>query len=85
MRKADFDYLEPSKRSCDNCEFNFGYVCAGYGRRTDNGEYTYGMSMDEVKKMFTHGCDDWGISLEAFIEVEEERERNLLKNKKYRK
>lgn len=28
------------KRCCDNCEFNFGDVCAGYGKRKDNGAAT---------------------------------------------
>lgn len=50
------------KMCCDNCEFNFGVVCAGYGTRTDNGKETYGMSMDEAIKMFPDGCDDFGIS-----------------------
>ena len=58
------------KRSCSICEFNFGTVCAGYGTRTDNGEDTYGMLMDDAKAMFPNGCDDWGISLDAFIEQE---------------
>ena len=58
------------KMCCDNCEFNFGVVGAGYGTRTDNGKETYGMSMDEAIKMFPDGCDDFGISLDAFIEQE---------------
>lgn len=59
------------KPSCDSCEFNFGTVCAGYGTRTDNGEYTYGMPMDEAQKMFPKGCRDYGIALDAsFIEQE---------------
>lgn len=57
-------------RNCENCEFNFGDVCAGYGRRTDNNEYTYGMSMDLAKSMFPNGCEDFGLSLDAFIEQE---------------
>lgn len=39
-------------RKCKNCEFNFGNVCAGHGKRTDNGEDTYGMPMDLAKKCF---------------------------------
>lgn len=39
--------------------------------RTDNGEKTYGMSIDEAKMMFPNGCKDYGISLDAFIEQEE--------------
>jgi len=57
--------------SCSTCEFNFGAVCAGHGIRLDNGEDTYGMTMAEAKNMFTDGCDDYGISLEAFIEQEQ--------------
>lgn len=37
---------------CSTCEFNFGNVCAGHGTRTDNGEDTYGMAMDEAVKCF---------------------------------
>ena len=40
MGKVDWGYLEPSKRSCNNCEFNFDDVCAGHGDRIDNGEDT---------------------------------------------
>lgn len=58
------------KKSCDTCEFNFGDVCAGYGTRTDNGKNTYGMHIEEASKMFPHGCEDYGISLTAFIEQE---------------
>jgi hypothetical protein len=28
------------------------------------------MPMEEVDKMFANGCDDYGISLDAFIEQE---------------
>ena len=59
------------EQSCATCEFNFGNVCAGYGTRTDNGKNTYGMPMDEAEKMFPDGCEDYGISLDAFIEQEE--------------
>lgn len=57
-------------KKCENCEFNSGDVCAGYGKRTDNGEYTYGMPMDLAKLMFPNGCEDFGLSLDAFIEQE---------------
>ncbi len=56
--------------SCETCEFNFGDVCAGHGVRTDNKEDTYGMPMGEAEAMFPNGCEDWGISLDAFIEQE---------------
>lgn len=59
------------ERSCLTCEFNFGEICAGYGIRTDNGEDTYGMDIEKARKMFVNGCDDYGISLDAFIEQEE--------------
>ena len=58
-------------KSCSTCEFNFGNVCAGYGTRNDNGEYTYGMSIEETSKMFPNGCEDYGISLYAYIETED--------------
>ncbi len=58
------------KESCASCEFNFGDVCAGHGTRTDNGEDTYGMRMEDAEKMFPDGCEDYGISLESFIEQE---------------
>lgn len=59
------------KMCCDTCEFNFGSVCAGYGTRKDSGETTYGMAMDKAKAMFPDGCEDYGISLDAFIEQEQ--------------
>ncbi|MBQ2882723.1 MAG: hypothetical protein IJE43_02965 [Alphaproteobacteria bacterium] len=55
-----------AKKECDNCEFNAGTVCMGFGKRIDNGNDTYGMPIEEAKKMFPNGCDDWGISLNAF-------------------
>lgn len=58
------------EENCSTCEFNFGTVCAGYGKRTDNGDSTYGMPMDEAMVMFPEGCKDYGISLNAFIEQE---------------
>lgn len=57
-------------KSCETCEFNFGDVCAGHGSRIDSGNDTYGMPMEEAKRMFPEGCEDYGISLDAFIEQE---------------
>lgn len=57
------------KRCCETCEF-MGAVCCGYGKRTDNGEATYGMPIDEAEKMFPNGCSDYGISLFGFMEEE---------------
>lgn len=54
-------------QNCSTCEFNFRDVCAGHGTRVDNGQDTYGMSMKKAEKMFSDGCDDYGISLDAFI------------------
>lgn len=62
--------------NCENCEFNFGTVCAGYGKRTDNGKYTYGMDMELAKQMFPNGCEDFGLSLDAFIEQEKLNKNN---------
>lgn len=58
------------EENSSTCEFNYGAVCAGHSIRLDNGEDTYGMPMEEAKNMFPDGCDDYGISLEAFIEQE---------------
>lgn len=58
------------KKNCNNCEFNFGSVCAGHGKRTDNNEDTYGMPMYLAKSMFPNGCEDFGLSLDAFIKQE---------------
>lgn len=61
---------------CGTCEFNAGNVCIGSGKRLDNGEYTYGMPIEEAMSMFPDGCEDWGISLSAFIEEEENKHIN---------
>lgn len=55
------------KKNCESCEF-YSQVCMGSGKRTDNGESTYGMPIDVAIKMFSDGCSDWGISLGAYIE-----------------
>lgn len=57
---------EKAVHSCDTCEFNFGDICAGHGKRLDNNEDTYGMAINDALKMFEKGCDDWGLSLLAF-------------------
>lgn len=67
-----WEYAEKNViKSCDTCEFNFDTQCAGHVDRLDNGEDTYGMPMEEAKKMFPNGCDDYGISVEAFCEAAE--------------
>lgn len=58
------------EKDCSTCEFDFGDVCAGHGTRKDNGENTYGMPVEEANKMFPDGCNDYGISLDSFIEQE---------------
>jgi len=58
------------EKSCDTCEMNAGVVCMGSGKRKDNGDSTYGMPMEEASAMFPHGCEDYGISLSAFIDQE---------------
>lgn len=63
-------------QNCNTCEFNAGSVCMGNGKRLDNGEDTYGMPIEEVMSMFPNGCEDWGISLSAFIEEEESKNIN---------
>lgn len=57
------------KKNCKSCEF-YNSVCMGYGKRIDNGKYTYGMPIDEAIKMFPDGCEDWEISLEFNIEFD---------------
>lgn len=59
-----------TNKSCETCEF-YSHVCMGYGKRTDNGEYTYGMPIEEAIRMFPSGCSDWGISLGSFIDENE--------------
>lgn len=56
-----------AEKSCAICEFNAGIACMGYGKRTDNNKDTYGMPIEDAEKMFPDGCDDWGISLSAYI------------------
>lgn len=58
------------EKNCDTCEFNFGDICAGHGIRIDNKKDTYGMLIEEAIRMFPNGCDDYGISIDAFIEQE---------------
>lgn len=60
--------MSKTEKCCATCEFNAGNVCMGSGIRTDNGENTYGMKMEEAEKMFPDGCEDWGISLNAFTD-----------------
>ena len=55
------------KKSCLTCEFNFGEMCAGYGKRKDNGKETYGSKIDELIEMFPSGCPYWGLSHEAYV------------------
>lgn len=39
------------EKSFLTCEFNFIDVCAGHGIRTDNGQDTYEMAMEEARKI----------------------------------
>lgn len=71
------------KRCCDTCEFNFGGVCSGHGKRLDNGESTYGMLVSDARKMFegNEECSGWGISLGAYVIQEEAKQgRNAFDN-----
>ena len=65
---------ESVKRECTTCEF-YNHVCMGYGRRTDNGDYTYGMPIEAAIEMFPNGCSDYGISLGAFVELQQKLEK----------
>ena len=53
------------KVCCDTCEFNFEVVCASHGL-DEYGNDIYGSSIEQVKEMFPHGCDDWRPSFEIF-------------------
>lgn len=59
------------EENCYNCEFNFGNVCAGHGINVDNGKDPYPMPMEQAIAMFPEGCENFGISLEAFIKQEQ--------------
>lgn len=54
-------------RECFTCEMNMGGICAGHVTRPDNGEDTYGITVDETSALFPDGCDDWEPSIEAFV------------------
>lgn len=64
------------KKCCDTCEFNFGGVCAGHGKRLDNGEDTYGMLVTDARKIFDNKeeCPGWSISLGAYVIQEEDKQ-----------
>lgn len=69
------------KKCCDTCEFNFGGVCAGHGKRLDNGEGIYGLLVSGARKMFEwkEECSGWSISLGAYaIQEEAKQVRNAL-------
>lgn len=61
---------EDTEKCCRTCEFNAGNVCMGTGKRVDNRESVYGMTIKEAMEMFPNGCSDWGISLQAFIDAQ---------------
>lgn len=63
-----------SEKNCTTCEF-YNSVCMGYGKRTDNGQFTYGMPIEEAIKMFPNGCEDYGISLRDYIDDMEKDEK----------
>lgn len=63
------------KKCCDTCEFNFGGVCAGHGKRLDNGEDIYGLLVSDARKMFKEEeCSGWSISLGAYVIQEEAKQ-----------
>lgn len=64
-----------AKKCCDTCEFKFygdDGICAGHGTIENSTKDTYGMKIKETKELFPNGCDNWGISFEAFC-----KEKNL--------
>lgn len=52
-------------RNCDTCELCMpvkgNFVCAG-GVVLQDGRNTYGMPIEETKKIFPNGCDDYSES-----------------------
>jgi len=56
---------------CDSCSLNMGVVCAGSGKRLDNGECKYGMPIDEAIAMFPNGCDEYSISFPSYCILED--------------
>lgn len=57
------------RKCCDTCELNNGMVCTKYGKRSCFGDYTYGIPIDETKKMFPDGCEEWEISVREYLAV----------------
>lgn len=45
--------------TCNTCEFNFGEMCAAHGSL-----YGYGGEITNEEAT----CDEWGISLHAYLE-----------------
>lgn len=70
IRESKGVYIDAS---CDNCEFNCGELCMGYGQTKDN-QSTYGKLISELKGEFVNGCADWEISISGFIEWESNRD-----------
>ena len=54
------------KETCATCQYNLGDICAGFGERSDNGELTFGMPIEETKAMFPQGCEEYTVSAEAY-------------------
>lgn len=61
--------LEEVEKCCGTCELNAGVACMGYGKRTDNGEPTYGMPIEDAEKMFPNGCEDWEVSFSVYQDL----------------
>ena len=57
------------KKSCDTCEFQF------YGKNGICAGKEYGKPMKEVKKIHPNGCEEWGISFEAYCKEESKKLR----------
>ena len=58
--------------SCKKCQYNLGDICLGFGERTDNGELTLGMPIEEAESMFPYGCEEFQISFDAYEAKSEE-------------
>lgn len=73
---------EITKACCSTCEFNFGDICAGHGIRIDNQKDPYGSNIDEMKKMFPDGCEDYDIDFNSFCDEEEHKKINWMERMK---
>lgn len=56
---------------CASCTSNMGVVCAGYGKRIDNGEDKYGMPIEKAMELYPNGCEEYSISMMSYCDLED--------------